>query len=136
MFSVKVYKSCTVIENLLSWMCAEQGGKQNKPTRAGDTWMFLKSVPLEPCLHRGTLGSRSQNSPLTVSVVFSSFRSRTELTFKVQLLRDFVLQCSEHAPGKMHNGLTWLPKPSPHTMQFMLSQHYMQISSNLLYPFY
>lgn len=59
------------------------------------------------------LGSKSQNSLPTVNMGFSSFKSRTEFTSKVQVLRDFVLQCSEHAPRKMHNGLTWLPEPSP-----------------------
>lgn len=77
--------------------------------------------------------SRTQNLLLRANMGFSSFKSRTELTFKVQVLRGFVLQHSEHAPRNVYNGLT---VPSPHTKQFTLNQHYIENPNNLLHPFY
>lgn len=76
--------------------------------------------------------SRTQNLLLRANLGFSSFNSRTEVTFKVQVLRGFVLQ---HAPRKVCNGLTLCPKPSPRTMQFTLNQRYIENSNNLLRPF-
>lgn len=73
-----------------------------------------------------TLVSRTQNLFLRANMGFSSFKSRTELTFKVQVLRGFVFQYLEHAPWKVYNGLTLCPKPSPCTMQFTLNQHYIE----------
>lgn len=48
-FNIKVYKYCTVLENLLKGTYAEQGGMQNKAAGTGNTGMFLKSAALEPC---------------------------------------------------------------------------------------
>lgn len=56
MFRIQVYKSCTVIDNLLNGTYAKQGGKQNKPAGTSNTGMFLKSAPSEPPLGGGTLG--------------------------------------------------------------------------------
>lgn len=50
--------------------------------------------------------SRTQTRLLRANMGFSPFKSRTEMTLKVQVLRGFVLQHSEHALRKVCNGLT------------------------------
>lgn len=130
-FSIKVYKSCTIIENLLTGMYFRAG---KNPEHGSRSRMFMKSAPLQP--HEEARWSSSQNLLLTVNMGFSAFKSRTELSSKVRLLRGFVPLWWKHAPGKMRNGLAGLPEPSPHTVQFMLNQHYSKISNNCLHTLY
>lgn len=106
-------KSCTFVENALKGEFAEQGGNQTKLAgicNAGicNTGMLLKSAPeIHVMRHTGVQNALvTQNFLLRANMGFSSFKSRTELAFKVQMLRRFVLQHSEHPPRKVSNELT------------------------------